>query len=490
VAHHPDLGRRDGACSRLRRLAECLCNLRLGSRRAPREDAAGKAFDHRSRAPAAPSAALAAEFEKQRRAAETHLGRVADVRRDYRLHLVDALRDHLIRGFAPQVGGRVISLPLAKIFLPLQAVEGRPALAEYAEQDLHRGSGETPDELSWRHQQAEIERRRSRPQAREGGERSLGLAELLKQRRAVLLGDPGTGKTTITRYVAYALAADDRTHIGDRMRGLLPVLVRLASYGKALNEDRDLDLVAYVESQLTPRKEFGRCLRKGIEAGECLIILDGLDEVTDPELRVQVTAQIRALVEEEREPHSALRWLAALSAQPPSIEIITKLTAADTPPFIRLLAAEHMLNEGHRRHAIAVLQDLCANEPSVAAAAAMALLEVDEKSKLDWVLLREISLLANNPDAPEAIRVLLRGDRSDTAVPATLHFLATWRGDDFDLLSVVRDLMEAGQTALGLAAARWLAMRPGFEYRFEACEILSTWPGERWRSGSSTKTRR
>ncbi|MCP4616799.1 MAG: hypothetical protein GY844_10195, partial [Bradyrhizobium sp.] len=76
--------------------------------------------------------ALAAEFEKQRRIAETKLGRVADVRRDYLLHLVDALRDHLIRGFAPQVGGRVISLPLAKIFLPLEAVEGPPVLAEYA----------------------------------------------------------------------------------------------------------------------------------------------------------------------------------------------------------------------------------------------------------------------------------------------------------------------------------------------------------------------
>ncbi|MCP4548500.1 MAG: hypothetical protein GY835_18750, partial [bacterium] len=189
-------------------------------------------------------------------------------------------------------------------------------------------------------------------------------------------------------------------------------------------------------------------------------------------LQSLVAKLLEMVQEEERELHSALRWLAALSAQPPSIEMITKLTAADTPPFIRKLAAVHMLNEGHRSHAIAVLQDLCANEPSVAAYAAIALLEADEKSKLDWVLLREISLLANNPDAPEAIRVLLRGDRSDTAVPAALHFLATWRGDHFDLLSVVRDLMEAEQTALGLAAARWLAMRPGFEYRFEACEIL------------------
>jgi DNA-binding transcriptional ArsR family regulator len=60
------------------------------------------------------------------------------IRQAYRDYLIKELKDHIIRGFAPQVGGKVLSLPLAKIFLPLQAVEGRPALAEYAEEDLLR----------------------------------------------------------------------------------------------------------------------------------------------------------------------------------------------------------------------------------------------------------------------------------------------------------------------------------------------------------------
>ncbi|MGH7597406.1 MAG: hypothetical protein ACREOI_13720 [bacterium] len=50
---------------------------------------------------------------------------VTAARQEYRDYLVKEFKDHVIRGFAPQVGGRVISLPLAKIFLPLQAIEGR-----------------------------------------------------------------------------------------------------------------------------------------------------------------------------------------------------------------------------------------------------------------------------------------------------------------------------------------------------------------------------
>ena len=239
------------------------------------------------------------------RTSEGHLFDVAEreMRPDYNAtrqayygYLINEYKDHTIRGFAPQVGSRVLSLPLAKIFLPLQAVEGRPALAEYAEDDLRQALRETISEMDWQHRREETEKRLAQLSARQSVQRTLTLAELLKEPRAVLLGDPGTGKTTTTRYIAYALAANDTIHTGNSVRGLTPVLVRIANYAKAYEQDRTLHLIEYIEKELTSRPEFGPFLRHVIENGLCLIILDGLDEVANTSLRTEVTQRIQSMV--------------------------------------------------------------------------------------------------------------------------------------------------------------------------------------------------
>ncbi len=116
------------------------------------------------------------------------------IRQAYHEYLVKELQYHTIRGFAPQVGGTILSLPLAKIFLPLQAVAGRPTLAQYAEEDLQRQAlGGAGGELDWQDWHHELDKRHAELSLQQAAQQTLTLAELLKNPRAILLGDPGTG---------------------------------------------------------------------------------------------------------------------------------------------------------------------------------------------------------------------------------------------------------------------------------------------------------
>ena len=174
---------------------------------------------------------------------------------------------------------------------------------------------------------------------------------------------------------------------------------------------------------------------------------------------------------------AALRWMAILASETPSSEALISLMAADTPAHVRRLAATRLLQSDQRATAIAVLQDLAEKEPDEAPAAAQALLEAGEATCLDLGLLRDTALMANNDNAHGAIGTLLQiGDRA-IAVPAAFHLIATCQPENFwerdqRIWSAVEGLIANGCTEVGLAAARWLALRPGYRYRMEACEAL------------------
>ena len=203
----------------------------------------------------------------------------------------------------------------------------------------------------------------------------------LKDPRSVLLGDPGTGKTTVTEYATYALAADDFTHIGPSVRGLVPVLIRIANYAKAYERDATLHVIEYVEKELTSRPEFGQYLRYMIESGDCLIILDGLDEVTDPSLRIQVTERIQQMVA----GFGANRFLVTsrivgYDRSPLTSEFrhatLKELTSEDQERFVRLwyTALRKAIGEGSRTEGGDDLVEALRTKPQIARMAANPLL--------------------------------------------------------------------------------------------------------------------
>ena len=115
-------------------------------------------------------------------------------------------------------------------------------------------------------------------------------------RHAVIIGSPGVGKSAVTRYLART-AAKGSSQI-ERQLGwsedLLPIRVPLAAYADALQQQQGIALAEFVieHSSDAPSDPMKELLRSRLQKGRCLVLLDGVDEVTSNRARAVVVQAI------------------------------------------------------------------------------------------------------------------------------------------------------------------------------------------------------
>lgn len=131
------------------------------------------------------------------------------------------------------------------------------------------------------------------------------MAAVISHRRLVVLGDPGSGKTSFVNYLTYSLAQScldsqrfpvDRLSVtaanGQRAANwkygvLLPVRIDLREFAQHLPAERcngTCELVwKFLVDHLTTHGlgDFVQTLKSRLQQGKCLIMFDGLDEVSD-----------------------------------------------------------------------------------------------------------------------------------------------------------------------------------------------------------------
>ena len=141
------------------------------------------------------------------------------------------------------------------------------------------------------------------------------LKHTLAHIRRVVVGDPGSGKTTFLRWIVHLLAGD-RLGISDHSaeqrlglsRPLMPVFVSIAEWleyvyklrerkqGPTMPKDPQW-LVHFLNAQAASR-EWGLdadWFRKRLNVGECLLLFDGLDEAPDRKAREFATELLEAV---------------------------------------------------------------------------------------------------------------------------------------------------------------------------------------------------
>jgi NACHT domain len=125
---------------------------------------------------------------------------------------------------------------------------------------------------------------------------TFGISELLAvAHRAVILGNPGGGKSTFALKVCHDLASryDRRLFNG---RFLTPVLVILREYG-SVKQDSPCSILDFIKSRAASRYQIeppDSAFEYLLHNGRLLVMFDGLDELLDTTYRREISGDVEA----------------------------------------------------------------------------------------------------------------------------------------------------------------------------------------------------
>jgi effector-associated domain 8 (EAD8)-containing protein/NACHT domain-containing protein len=199
------------------------------------------------------------------------------------------------------------SAPLEEVFIPLRLRPNRP-LTEYplTERELAEYYRRLKQNLPLRDLERYVFEAEKNWSTRERG--SIGMNDfwrsLTKERPAAIIqGYPGVGKSTLLKYLALYMARRclkqrSRVILAPFTPTLIPFLISLGDFANERTKNSGLSLMEYFQLKLSRLHIPGLSLflEKSLEAGKCLILLDGLDEISDHRMRIEIQNEIKEFI--------------------------------------------------------------------------------------------------------------------------------------------------------------------------------------------------
>ncbi|NER90813.1 HEAT repeat domain-containing protein [Moorena sp. SIO3A2] len=201
-------------------------------------------------------------------------------KQDYCEQLANWFDDVKFAGIA--VPGQEVekSEKLAQIFVMPDVVEDVSTAGAWERELLAAGSGEKPERLL-------LEKTTGR---------KFLAQQLLSQsqsRRVVILGAPGSGKTTLMSYFAVILAQQNPDILGlDGDTDWLPILIRMRDFARHLDKSLIDYARIFAENTMSVKPLPVGFFEHWLSDGRALILLDGLDEVAEEAKRHDVVKRI------------------------------------------------------------------------------------------------------------------------------------------------------------------------------------------------------